>query len=155
MREGYYTQKIWSDSPSKNVEDYIGEIIKAIFAKAEEKARLREQREAEKIKREIEREEKYKAQLLKEKELSKVEELIKAAQDYKKAKVIREFVNDLSLQSNIAYDDEKSLNLKNYIQWASHKADWLDPLIRKEDELLGKRHGKWIDGILYRYGGYY
>jgi hypothetical protein len=31
-----------------------------------------------------------------------------------------------------------SEELIQYIQWAKEKADWINPLIRKDDELLGK-----------------
>jgi hypothetical protein len=35
--------------------------------------------------------------------------------------------------------------------WARNKADWLDPLVAKEDELLGKTHIGDIFGIFDDY----
>ena len=33
-------------------------------------------------------------------------------------------------------------NTQRWVEWAKEKADWYDPLIAKEDELLGRRDHK-------------
>ena len=46
---------------------------------------------------------------------------------------IRAYVSAVESQSNL---NEKT---KEWIKWAKNKADWYDPIIAKEDELLGIR----------------
>lgn len=141
-------KKTWGDTASKKVEEYIGEIIAAIFTEAEEKKRLSEMRRNQEIKREIERMESYRIQQQQEKEVAKIEDLMKAAQDYKKALVIREFIEEFSTQSNLTKSDEEVANLKSYIRWARDKANWLDPLTSVNDPVLGCKHEKWLKNIV-------
>lgn len=65
-----------------------------------------------------------------EEEKNKLEILYKELEDYQLAIKLRDYVYQLS---QLSERDEE------YIQWILDKADWIDPLVNKEDSLLGKR----------------
>lgn len=75
------------------------------------------------------------------------------SEDYKIACEIRNYVNIVSKQDNLT--DE----IKEWIKWANKKANWFDPIIDEEDELLGKRDHKQSmenkNNKLDKYGSYY
>ena len=52
---------------------------------------------------------------------------------YERACRIREYIQKYSLKSNLSESDLE------YIQWAKDKADWIDPLIKKEDKILDEK----------------
>lgn len=145
--ETSYYQKKWHDNKSKKIEDYIDDIIASIFTEAEEIRKTRERHREASIRAEYERQERYRIQRSKDKEIERFDELLKAAQDYKKAKIIREFLDDMQSEFR-CQNEEDTFEINSYIQWANQKADWLDPLIGKDDELLGKRHTKWVNDII-------
>lgn len=111
LGEHSYSKKVWSDKPQKKIEVNIGKIVLAIFAEVEEKMRLREKRTNNAIRAEKERLERYKLQQPKEKELDRVEVLIKAAEDFKKAKLVREFIEELTEEAKKNQDTK----LEEYI----------------------------------------
>ena len=45
-------------------------------------------------------------------------------------------LHTISAIENSGVEDEK---IKTWIAWAKQKADWLDPIIARKDEYLGKR----------------
>jgi hypothetical protein len=111
-------------------------IIEAIYDK---KAR-REQGEFEAIKRN--EEEKARAIIQKEqdKERERVNQLISYANDYNQAQKVYEFIAALESHLPNIEGEIKSEQMKSYILWAKLKGDWLNPLIRREDEILGRKY---------------
>ena len=79
--------------------------------------------------------------------------MINCAEDYKIACEIRNYIDAVSKKENLT--DE----IKEWINWANKKANWFDPIIDEEDELLGKRkHTESMDNKnnkLDKYGSYY
>ncbi len=79
--------------------------------------------------------------------------MINLVEDYRIACEIRNYINAISNQNNLS--DE----MKDWIKWANKKADWFDPIIDREDEILGKReHQESLENKnskLDRYGSYY
>ncbi|NVJ64653.1 MAG: hypothetical protein HWD84_10560 [Flavobacteriaceae bacterium] len=63
----------------------------------------------------------------KDNELSEFNSLLNNAQRWQQAKLLREYIEQT--KSNVQNED--------WVQWALDKADWLDPIIEKEDEILG------------------
>jgi hypothetical protein len=108
----------------------------------------REEREAEEKSR---RREERKRAILAEKrehELANVELLITDANDYDQALKIYEYIVVLE-QGLINRTDKSELKkARDFIAWARKKADWLNPLIGRNDELLGKRHKKMVPVIM-------
>lgn len=66
-------------------------------------------------------------------------------------KVINEYKNKKK--------EERREEIKEWIKWANKKANWFDPIINEEDELLGKRnHTESLEdknNKLNKYGSYY
>lgn len=118
------------DTKLNKLEDMIPEIVILFYQRYFEIRTQREDWEETQRKRE---EEKQKARLLQERidqEKKKTREFLNMLSDYKLADEIRKFVGILK-------DSDKAD--QETIEWMSRKADWIDPTISAEDELLGKR----------------
>lgn len=122
--------KYIKDTKINKLEDMISEIVVLFYqCYIEIRTQREEWEEAQRV-REAER---NKARLLQERinqEKKKTNELLNILKDYKLANEIRRFVDVLI---------ESSSTEKETIQWMLKKADWIDPTISAEDELLGKR----------------
>lgn len=73
-------------------------------------------------------------------ELEELKLLELAASDWEKSQKIRRFADAIELRIAEIEDSGKKEKLLKWVKWARDKADWLDPLTAKEDELLGKSH---------------
>ncbi|TDE00560.1 hypothetical protein [Flavobacterium hiemivividum] len=82
--------------------------------------------EEEKIKQE------FKAR--KEKEIIKTKSLFSDAEKFNKATIYRNFIN--ATEQKAIRENNLTDELKDWIKWANEKADWFDPFINREDELL-------------------
>ncbi|QER66732.1 cellulose synthase [Paucilactobacillus nenjiangensis] len=126
MSNGKYIK----DTKSNKLEDMLPEIVILFYQCYFE---IRTQREDwEEAQRKCE-EAKQKARMLQERidqEKKKTREFLNMLSDYKLADEIRKFVGILK-------DSDKAD--QETIEWMSRKADWIDPTISAEDELLGKR----------------
>lgn len=112
------------------LEDRMDEVLIAIFEKMES---YRIRREAREEKARIEAEEKRRAEERKQRiseEKDKTRELISLARRHKIAMEIREYVSAVREAESPDYNPE-------WADWALKKADWYDPVIAREDELLG------------------
>lgn len=135
------------------LEDKLGDIIIKLYEQSEEIKNERLEREKIARKRREEEERKEKIRNDKNSEVQKIKELINCAEDYKIACEIRNYIDAVSKKELLT--DE----IKEWIKWANKKANWFDPTIDGEDELLGKReHTKSMEdknNKLNRYGSYY
>jgi len=124
----------------------------------EESQVLRIDREA---REEAERTRKEEARLREERrnryndEVERTLALENAALDYEKACRIRTFVK--AVESTCGQDglDEETAA---WVDWAKKKADWFDPIVARDDELLGEReHEKSEDqkALKQKYGQYW
>lgn len=131
-------RKNWNDTETKKIEDQIGEIIIWIMEAIYVEKTKREKHEAEKA-RWLE-EERIRQQIAerKEEELKQLELLSQHAIDWDKADRIRKFAEEVELKIARINKTEEKEKLLNWLKWAREKADWIDPLVEKEDELLGK-----------------
>ena len=122
--------KYVKDTKNSKLEEMIPEII-LLFYQCYYDDRIR--REAREEAQRIQDEERRNARILQEQindEKKRTRELLNTIKDYKLAKEIREYVS--VLKENQEIDEETS-------RWMLNKADWIDPIISTEDELLGKR----------------
>ena len=123
----------FEDCKAYVLEDRIGGILIA-FYEASNIMRLRRLDAAEKRRREEEewrkmeqKKQRYNA------EVEKTRALINRARDYATARMIREYITALQ---NASGPDESD---QDWLNWAAKKADWFDPAVAREDEVLGKR----------------
>jgi hypothetical protein len=131
--EHSYDQKEFLDG-TMLIEERLSHILAWLELKAEKKKQYR--LELEEIWR-IQREEREKEEELiqrKEKELEDFKNLIGNAHQWQQAKILREYIAAVEQNSDSGIDEE----LRGWINWAKKKADWYDPLIKAEDELLGE-----------------
>lgn len=135
------------------LEDKLGDVIIKLYEQSEETKNERLEREEIARRQREEEERKEKIRNAKKKEVQKIKELINCAEDYKIACEIRSYIGAISKKENLT--DE----IKKWINWANKKANWFDPTIDEEDELLGKReHAESMDNKnnkLDKYGSYY
>ena len=135
------------------LEDKLGDIIIKLYEQSEEIKNERLEREKIARKRREEEESKEKIRNAKNSEVQKIKELINCAEDYKIACEVRNYIYAVS-KKEILTDE-----IKEWIKWANKKANWFDPTIDEEDELLGKReHTKSMEdknNKLNKYGSYY
>ena len=120
----------FSDCKSYSLEDRIGEIMIA-FYEASYSVRLKrleaeEQRRKEEEARRIAEEKRER----RNKEIDYTEGLINAAEDYDSARKIRAYISAMKAAGKASPE---------WIEWATAKADWLDPTIRAEDPYFGVR----------------
>lgn len=141
--QSYFNEDItqyleFRDSADTPLETQVGRIIYDMFIignrfrAADELANRAERRAWE------EEERKRRLEGLRRGELEEISLLEQAASDWEKAQIIRRFADCAELQINEVTEGSKREKLLNWLKWARQKADWLDPLTAKEDELLGK-----------------
>lgn len=128
----------FKDMRNTPLEEQVGSIIYKMFVIANRfyaKSKLEERIEDREWK---ERERKRKLEQMRKGELEEVKQLSEVASDWNKAREIRSFVDAMEVKLQQITDKRKKEKLINWIEWAKGKADWLDPLTEKQDELLGE-----------------
>lgn len=136
LRIVFGEQSYIRDNESERLEDRLGDILIALYEKSEENRIERERREEEQRKRDEEARRQEELRKRKELEIQKVKELANIAEDYRIASDIRAYIQAMVDNGNEEATPE-------WIEWAQKKADWYDPTIPSEDEILGRRnHGK-------------
>ena len=104
----------------------------SIYGEAEQVKQARLAREeAERQRREQERRREEQRQRYNA-EVDRTLALVNCAADYEIARKIRAYVSAMEK----AHSDQ---DLSEWASWARAKADWYDPTVAKEDELLGRR----------------
>ncbi len=71
----------------------------------------------------------------KEKEISNFKDLFSKFDRWQQARNLREYI--IAIEEKNKRERKLSNELKEWIEWANQKADWYDPLVNKEDPLLG------------------
>ena len=132
-----FDQKRWIDTKTRDLEDYLPEIIAWIEKDCKYWHDLRAQQAEERKEKERELEIERKRLAVIESEKKKLEELIENAQNWKKAHTIREYIGEMERQVKHG-DSMLGEDPKAYIEWAKRKANGLDPLNGFEDPILGK-----------------
>jgi hypothetical protein len=123
-------QKVVADGKHQRVEQFLNEFVVKIEAEAVRRKRHEEHLERQRLlweeqaRRRREREEKQR------KEMERLEALEEEAHNWKRAEDIRAYV--AAVEAKEARDDgsiELASELGQWIAWARHKADWIDPIL--------------------------
>lgn len=125
--------KRFRDTKSSILENQLGYFLIEMYEASEIIRKEREAREEERRKREEEerlREERRKRHMI---EVERTVALTNMAHDYAMACKIRAYITALVSARTLTEEDIE------WINWAKKKADWYDPIIAREDEILGKR----------------
>ena len=67
--------------------------------------------------------------------MARFKELLKVAKRYEQVTQLRNYIKAVEL--NAQKSNLVNRELKGWLKWAMDKADWYDPIIGEEDELLG------------------
>lgn len=123
--------KYIKDLSSKKLEEMVPNIVVLIYKSY---FHIKTKREEIEERNRIWEEERKQKELLQERikvEKNKTRALLNIIDDYQTAQNIRTYVEVLSIKGNSVDSD--------LIDWMLKKADWIDPTVSTEDELLGKR----------------
>jgi hypothetical protein len=140
LRIIFSDQKYIRDSESEKIEDKLGDILIKLYEISEDERITRERREE--IQRQQREEERIKEERrkLKNQEIQMTRALVNQAQDYKIACEIRQYITAVEEKS------DGNEEVYKWIEWAKQKANWYDPTLNYEDDILGKRdHSKEKD----------
>lgn len=134
LKTGRWSQKKeWTDG-KQLLEQQISSIIGWMETQADKAIEQNKQGETQrKIREEEERKEKE-WQKRKEKELSDFKTIITQSSRWHKAGELRSYIE--AVESKAIAGKQLSDKLRDWLQWLRDKADWYDPFIEKEDELL-------------------
>lgn len=127
--------KEWNDGAVK-LENQLAKIVAKIELDAQKELEWREECRLSKIKREEEEKIRKEFQKKREDELQRTKELFNDAIYYNKAKIVREYLNELETKASL--NNQLTNELQDWLKWAKDKIDWFDPMIKKEDLLLNE-----------------
>ena len=126
----------WKDANIK-LENQLVKVVAKIELLAEMELVWRENCRLHAIKRAEEEKIKKEFQARKEKEIIKTKNLFSDAEKFDKATIYRNFIN--ATEQRAIHENTLTEELKEWIKWAKEKADWFDPFINREDELLNEK----------------
>lgn len=135
---GIQKSMVYKDRKNEPLESQVGNIILEMFQTANKMRIEEELKKREEDREEKERERQRRLEQMRRGELEEIKLLEQAASDWYKAQRIRDFADHMESKISEVADEEKRTKLLKWLAWARDKADWLDPLTAKEDELLGK-----------------
>lgn len=132
-----YPEKEFYDNNKQTLEEQIPKILTKLELVSDKIKRDNEEREIRhqeyKKQREIE-------EAIKKRHANEIENFKKLLEDserWKKASDLRNFIKEL--ESNAIKENKLSEELSNWIKWSNDKADWFDPLVNKNDDLLTEK----------------
>lgn len=132
-------QRNWNDGKKQRVENCLSDIAVALVQAAENERQWRIQMELERQRRLEEEQSRLEFEIRRDKEEKRLEDLIGEVEDWHLAVSIREYAEALERKADQTPGVEQRAKLLDCASWAGEKADWLDPLVRKVDPLLGAR----------------
>ena len=122
----------WNDAKVQRIDNCLGDFIDGLVAaaRAMEAERIRE----EERHREWEQEEKVRKQRLREKRIEdkKIAKIEDEAEKWHRAEKIRAYITAMSQREDMM----ANLQIKAWVEWCGLYADYLDPLIFKQYELV-------------------
>jgi hypothetical protein len=129
----YSGEKEWRDGKTK-LEDLLARIVAKLEIVAEQESI---QKEASRLWRieydeKLRKEEEVRQQ--KRNELNRTKQLLIEANLHNKANIIRHYLE--IAKQNAINKEEFTIEKEEWLNWANKKADWIDPLVNCEDELL-------------------
>lgn len=120
----------FSDCKSYSLEERIGEMMIAFYEASYAERLKRLEAEEKRRKEEEERRRAEEIRARRNKEIDYTEGLINAAEDYDSACKLRAYIAAMKAAGKAS---------EEWIEWATAKANWLDPTIRAEDPYFGVR----------------
>ncbi len=123
----------WRDGTVK-LENQLAKIVAKLEIDADKEIIRMEESRIYWLKYEEEKERKNQIKKRKDEEIQKFNKLVDFSKQYNQSLLIREYIkaeHEYAISHNNLTDEKIE-----WIKWATDKADWLDPLINKRDEIL-------------------
>ncbi|MFL0270077.1 hypothetical protein [Candidatus Clostridium radicumherbarum] len=130
----------YRDSEKEPLEKLLNKIIYDLFVTSNRLDILEEISRREIERRWEEEKRQWQIEELRKKELERISKLESEVSDWDKAQKMRGFADSLNKKIDEINDEVKREKIVAYIKWIRDKADWVDPLVSKEDELLDRMH---------------
>ena len=137
--EYYAPRKNWRDTKHKKVEDEIGSFVLGLLDCAAILRDLREKREREEQQRRLAEQQRRERARKQQQELIRYQALEHTAMDWHKARILEGYLTALEQQAASETDEQKRSAMLRKLAWGKEKLAWLDPLISRQDPILGKR----------------
>lgn len=134
LEVGRWPKRSWKDTPTRNLEKRLGEVIAGVVAVAEE---TYEREQAEKRREEARRKAIARYEFLTKRRAAETEKFTaveQTATDWERALRLRKFADAFEL--NVKTLGPLSEDQANWLAWVRAKADWLDPFVLVCDPIL-------------------
>jgi hypothetical protein len=128
----------YKDQADLPLETQLGKMIYDMFVIANKLRCLDILDERKYKKQQEERKRQERLEQMRKGELAEIRQLEQVASDWDKAEKIRRFTDAMERKIIDVSDEAENKKLNHWLKWARDKADWIDPLTEKEDELLGR-----------------
>jgi hypothetical protein len=125
--------KEWRDGTVK-IEELLAKIVAKIEIEAAIKKKWKEESRIANLKREEEEKRKAEIKKRRDEEVVKFNKLVALSEQYDKTLKIRQYIE--ATKQTIIKNNSLTPKKQEWIDWANDKADWLDPLINKPDDIL-------------------
>lgn len=129
----YSDEREWRDGKVK-LEGMLARIVAKLELMAQSEKEWKERSRIATLKREEEEKRLAEIKKSKDEEVDKFNRLVKLSEQYYKTVMIRQYieaVKQMAINTNNLTPEKQE-----WINWATDKADWLDPLINRPDEIL-------------------
>lgn len=154
LKISVYQGKYFKDTENEKVESRLGDILIALYEKSEKVRIDREAKEEEARRQEEEQKRKEERRQRYNEEVERTIALENEAVDYETACKIRSYVDAVKSLWNSKHEMDEQV--EEWIQWAMKKADWLDPIVARDDDFFGKReHGESQEKKALKKTGYW
>ncbi|MCX2741449.1 hypothetical protein [Pontibacter anaerobius] len=128
-----YSAKEWKDGKLP-VEQRLSLILASLELKAKERKEQRIASEKAAEERRIRQRIQYELEQRQEKELIRFKKLLQLAKQWRDAQMLRDYISGVKQQA--ISSDTLTEEVNHWVDWANEKADWYDPTVKRQDELL-------------------
>lgn len=135
----YKEHLVFTDTSSEPLERKLDQVILGLFNAANRFIVNEELKHRELERKWAEENKRRRLQELKRREEENLKVLESLVGDWDLARRIRMFADSLEVSVANNQSAQETLEILHRVKWVREKADWLDPLIAKDDGLLGKR----------------
>jgi hypothetical protein len=134
LKVGRYSEgREWRDGKVK-LETMLAKIVAKLELIAQKEKEWKERAEIASLKRAEEDKRKAEIKSIRDEEITKFNKLLTLSEQYNKTVLIRQFID--AEKQNAIKKNNLTPEKQEWINWAIDKADWLDPLINKADDVL-------------------
>lgn len=129
----YSGEREWRDGKVK-LEGMLARIVAKLELIAQREKEWKERARISDLKREVEEKRLAEIKKRRDDEVDKFNRLVKLSEQYDKTLIIRQYIE--AVKQKAINTDRQTPEKQEWINWANDKADWLDPLINKPDEIM-------------------